>query len=247
MELNYIFEDALDSTNLYLENLIDNGVVKEGTVVYCNRQLAGKGQGSNKWESNPLENITFSLFINPEFLNANEQFFLNKVICVSICQYIESVISNTKVCIKWPNDIYIDNKKIAGVLIEHAVIDSMLYSSIIGIGLNVNQVEFKSAPNPISLKMITQTQYEIVAEMKSLISEIVENYKKLKLDKRCFDNEYMSRLYLRNQCSKFEYMGNPLFACVVDVNSIGQIVLIDDANNTIICNQGELSYFTNFI
>jgi len=144
--------DALPSTNILAnEWLVENKVV-EGTVILTHDQYAGKGQATNKWESAPHKNLTFSVILLPKFLLARKQFLLNQVVSLSVFDTLKEYIGEG-LAIKWPNDIYVFNKKITGILIQNNLRGSTLQSSIVGIGLNVNQKQFISdAPNPTSIQ-----------------------------------------------------------------------------------------------
>ena len=114
-------------------------------VVVAEYQTAGKGCGSNSWESERGKNLLFSAFIHPKDFQAKNQFIITQLVSVSLCRAVERFV-NRPVEIKWPNDIYVGDKKICGVLIENRLQGHMVKDTIIGVGLNVNQTEFKSDP-----------------------------------------------------------------------------------------------------
>lgn len=238
----FIYEESIESTNNYLEDLIENTDYKEGSVVYCDKQIAGRGQGENKWESNPFENITCSLLLKPIFLKASEQFYLNKAICISICQVVEKYTLDENVKIKWPNDIYVNDKKIAGILIEHSVIGSSLYTTIAGIGLNVNQILFKNAPNPISLRMIKNENHNCFNILEELTKTILSNYELLKLNIFHFDEAYKNKLFRINQWNEYTINNIKSIGKIIDVNSLGQLILELENGNQMKCSFKEVSY-----
>ena len=134
-----------------MNQLIKNTEVAEGTVVLAKEQTSGRGQVNNTWESSYGDNLLMSIVLYPEFLHAGNQFLLSKFVSLAIVDFLSYYLEN--VTIKWPNDIYVGNKKIAGVLIENSLRGAFISSSVVGIGLNVNQTEFSSSiPNPTSLK-----------------------------------------------------------------------------------------------
>ena len=138
----------IDSTNNYLKNLLSNyEPVAEGTVIMADYQFAGRGQHENKWQSKAGENLTFSIYLKPNFLHPNLQFYLNKSISLGVSDCITQLIQED--CyIKWPNDIFVNNSKIGGILIENTLRGNLLKDSVIGIGLNINQKHFEDLKMP---------------------------------------------------------------------------------------------------
>lgn len=158
-----------NSTNTLLRELIAKGEWPEGEeFLYTGYQTAGRGQTGNGWESEEGKNLLCSILLEPR---AN-LFELNIFVAVAVHRLV-SGLGIERVSIKWPNDIYWGDKKIAGILIENAITGNAVSHSIAGIGLNVNQTEWKSdAPNPVSLKQITGKEYELDALMQQLFEEV---------------------------------------------------------------------------
>ncbi|MGL4993754.1 MAG: biotin--[acetyl-CoA-carboxylase] ligase [Bacteroidales bacterium] len=215
-----------DSTNKELEKLLSETRLEEGSVVWCDIQTKGRGQKGNSWESEPYKNLTFSFVLYPEFLQLREHFLLSQLIAVSIVEELEQYSQGFSV--KWPNDIYWKEKKIAGILIENDLIDSTIQSSIIGVGLNLNQKEFLSdAPNPISLTLITGNQYDRLEFLKSLMSRIYRHYLTL-ISEGGSDISaiYMSKLYRGKGFHRYRDMKGVEFnAEIIDVFPSGHISL----------------------
>jgi len=156
------FYDVVDSTNDIAKELIRCKSNINGTVVQANYQLKGRGRQNNIWESKAGENLLFTIIISPKLIHPSKQFVINELVSVTLRDFIQTKIPKTTVKIKWPNDIYVDNKKIAGILIEHGVLGNSMSHSIIGIGININQTMFHSTlPSPISLKIETGLCYNI--------------------------------------------------------------------------------------
>lgn len=148
-----------DSTNNHLRRLLDKEQLPEGSLVVTDFQTAGKGQVGNSWESEAGMNLMFSLLLYPDFIPANRQFLISQIASLSVKETLDAYTDFIQV--KWPNDIYWKNRKICGMLIENDLSGQLLYCSIIGIGLNLNQSLFRSnAPNPISLTQITGKKYD---------------------------------------------------------------------------------------
>ena len=190
-----------NSTNTLLKELIANGQwPKAENYIYAGYQTAGRGQTGNGWESEADKNLLCSILVESRKAKDKRPFYLNVAVSVAVYRVIQSFVFERSglgslseaVSIKWPNDIYWGDKKIAGILIENAIIGSEMKYSIAGIGLNVNQTEFVSnAPNPVSLKQITGKEYNIDRLMQQLYAEV---QKALSEDVWA---EYMSHLYRR--------------------------------------------------
>jgi len=173
-----IFIENLPSTNTYAGQLLRNGNIQEGTIIYTNYQSAGKGQKGNGWESEDGKNLLMSIIMNPSTINTADQFIISMAVSLGICDFLNRHIDGYS--IKWPNDIYVKNDKIAGILIENTVIGDKLEYSVAGIGLNINQTKFLSnAPNPVSLKLITGSYYDLNTCLSHLTSDIDKRYKQM--------------------------------------------------------------------
>jgi BirA family biotin operon repressor/biotin-[acetyl-CoA-carboxylase] ligase len=221
-----IFLNEIDSTNNYANKLILSDTAEEGTVVLARYQACGKGQMGNSWESEVGKNLLMSIIKYPKFLPASDQFLISKVVSLAITDLLQDEIDNCS--IKWPNDIYIGDKKLAGILIENSVKGSNLFSSIIGIGLNVNQEAFISdAPNPVSLKQITGKSFDTIEVMENLIKKLdywyneLENQSVSKIDKI-----YFSRLFRKNKWNLFSEPEEKAFeAQIIGIGKFGQLKL----------------------
>ena len=155
----FFYLKEVDSTNRYLRRLLLEETLSEGSLVVTDFQQAGRGQVGNVWESEDGKNLLFSLLIYPHFLPVNRQFLISQIVSLSVKEVLELYIEGVQ--IKWPNDIYWKDRKICGILIEHDLMGEWLSQSIIGVGINVNQKEFRSdAPNPVSLLQITGKTYD---------------------------------------------------------------------------------------
>lgn len=156
--MNFLLLEEVDSTNSYVS--LHASELDDMTMVIADRQTAGRGQRGNSWESEPGKNLTFTLLARPKNIRPCEQFSVSEAVALGVVDFLRS--AGIPACVKWPNDIYVDNSKISGILIEHSITSTAIEHSRIGVGLNVNQQEFRSdAPNPISMAQIRGTLYDI--------------------------------------------------------------------------------------
>jgi BirA family biotin operon repressor/biotin-[acetyl-CoA-carboxylase] ligase len=193
---NLIELPAVDSTNLYAEALLIQQQLGEETVILAHEQTSGKGQGMNRWESEPGKNATFSIILFPRFLPPGRQFMMSKVVALGITDFLFRFQLPVKCSIKWPNDIYAGNRKIGGILIQNTVCGNEYKSCIAGIGVNLNQEVFSSVlPNPVSLKQMTGTEVPVRDAVDQMTGCIDDRYMQLKSgDDGGIDEEYSKRL-----------------------------------------------------
>jgi len=186
-----------ESTNQYLRILTNAGGIVDRSIVWTDFQTKGRGQAGNSWESAPGMNLLCSILFYPSRLLANQSFAVLELAALSVKYTLDKYVPD--ITIKWPNDIYFQNKKICGILIENDINEALITRSIIGIGINLNQTEFTSdAPNSVSLSMITGEIYNI----KAVLNQLHTNFTLLtsKLDYGMFDRfhqPYCSSLYRR--------------------------------------------------
>lgn len=206
MQIHLIEKESLSSTNNTLAELLRMVPdMNEGTVVRAIEQTAGKGQPGNHWESEAKKNITMSLLLRPDFLSIVDHFYISIAMSLGITDYLKSK-NIDEVCIKWPNDIYVGDKKICGILIENSIIGHTIDSSIIGIGLNINQEKFLSdAPNPVSLTNITGETYDVPTELNLLCNSLLRRYAMLANgNQEILKEEYIARLYRFNKTANYK-------------------------------------------
>lgn len=230
---NLVRLERVTSTNSILSEMLSNSKpLVDGSAIMADEQTQGRGQQGAFWESSPSKNITLSLLYRPEFLAIDSQFYLSIAVSLGICDMLKDEL-NQEVQIKWPNDIYINNKKIAGILIENTLIGNKLKTSIIGIGLNVNQTEFISnAPNPCSMKNVSGKEYNLEQITDSLFESIENWYLQLKGAKFTeLKNEYLKKLFRYKQEGYYKIDGHIVKAEIVDIDTSGRLVIL--VNNEI--------------
>ena len=229
MEWNIIHIAETDSTNRWLKER----AAGEDCIVVADYQTAGRGQGDNRWESERGKNLLFSLLIHPLHVPANRQFRISMAVSLAIVEALSRHIGD--VSIKWPNDIYWRNGKIAGILIEHTLQGAMIRDSIIGVGLNVNQRQFRSdAPNPVSIWQICEQE----TDRSQLLQEILHSFCRLmppadaagveSPSGQALKARYLSLLYRRRGFHPYADHTGPFMAELLDVEDDGHLLLRDD-------------------
>jgi BirA family transcriptional regulator, biotin operon repressor / biotin---[acetyl-CoA-carboxylase] ligase len=236
--------DAVDSTNLFAGRLLKSGSVAEGTIIFAREQTSGRGQGENRWESEPGKNATFSLVLFPAFLPPGDQFSLNKAIVLGILDFLHASQPDLRSSVKWPNDIYAGERKIGGVLIENTICGTLFESSVAGIGFNVNQVAFEPGlPNPVSLRQITGREYTVKDLLEQIVSCIDRRYEQLKkgfLTK--IDRDYNARLLGISEWRSFSVDKMVIKGKITGVDDDGRLLLELENGTGRAFDHGELTY-----
>ena len=218
--------DETDSTNRWLKAWSAAGVGQEkdprGRVaVVADYQTAGRGQGTNRWESERGMNLLFSLLIHPKDIPVNRQFCISMAISLAICEALGGHIGD--LAIKWPNDIYWRNGKIGGILIESTLQGATIKDCIIGVGLNVNQRTFHGdAPNPVSLWQICESE----TDRDQLLADILNAFDELL--GQDLKSRYISMLYRRKGFHPYADEKGAFMAEIADVEDDGHLLLRDD-------------------
>lgn len=228
----FYFIETTDSTNLQLKELLSNNDYFEQKIesfftLFTHYQTAGRGQGKAEWESEFGKNILASIYFEKIPLLASEQFVFNQYFSLAIYTLLSNYVSHVQ--IKWPNDIYVKNQKIAGILIEHFIEGDKIKATIAGIGLNINQEFFSpTIHNATSLKKITGKGFDILSLLEQLIAILKENYFLLEQTKKDFLHEkYLENLYLFQKKHFFMIDGEKVERKIVGINSYGQLLLQD--------------------
>lgn len=225
-EIIYLTE--CHSTNEYAQQLLRQKEAGEGMIIFTDKQTKGKGQRGNRWWTEPGMNLTFSLILEPRFLRSNQQFELNMVICLSIWELLNQYDPNF--IIKWPNDIlHKTHGKIAGVLIENSLQSQWMESSIVGIGLNVNQ-DMQIIPRALSLFNLTCETYDLWVILEKLVQRIEWNYIRLKRGEiRLLRNSYLKNLLNYQQKQLFSD-GEVFEGVIIGVGEDGKLLVDKDGS-----------------
>ncbi|MDQ1296642.1 MAG: BirA family transcriptional regulator, partial [Bacteroidota bacterium] len=218
-----LFYEELPSTNTHASLLLNEKEQQEGTVVYTDFQSGGRGQAGNKWESGKGKNLLFSIILYPDTIKPEDQFILSMSVSLGICDFLDTNLEGA--AIKWPNDIYVRNDKIAGILIENSVMGDTIESCITGIGLNINQVTFPPGiPNAVSLKIVTGKEYAPDKCLNEVLSLLDLRYRQLLYgDRTIIRQEYVSRLYRLNEWHHFRRKGSVFKGRIKDVLPSGKL------------------------
>ncbi|MFP4468563.1 MAG: biotin--[acetyl-CoA-carboxylase] ligase [Bacteroidales bacterium] len=228
MRFSIHYIDETDSTNRALWRMTDTGSISgEGLVLQAGNQTAGRGLGNNRWTSEPNQNLTVSILLKPVFLPPAQQFFLNKSVAISIRNTLSVLCPDQAFKIKWPNDIYADNKKIAGTLIENRIMGQTYELSIVGIGINVNQTYFPAdLPNPSSLALLCKKKFIVSKCLNQLLQQTGRQYDQLiKGNHKELNEEYLRHLMGYRKWMRFKNEKNCFEGRITGVDEYGKMIL----------------------
>lgn len=173
--MKIVWREVSPSTNS--DELVLDPEAEHGLTVAARCQTAGRGQRGNTWEAEPGKNLSFSIVLRPRHISARCQFVLSMAVAMAVADVVEQALVGTDapaVSVKWPNDIYVGDKKIAGILIENTLTGMGIDKCIVGIGLNVNQREFLSdAPNPVSLALLAAREFSLETLLEDIVEQLV--------------------------------------------------------------------------
>jgi BirA family transcriptional regulator, biotin operon repressor / biotin---[acetyl-CoA-carboxylase] ligase len=225
--------DQLDSTNNYASTLLMTKRPPEGTVIIANSQTSGRGQSTNKWVSEPYQNLTFSIILYPEFIEVSRQFEISKAISLGVADFLREFVE--EVSIKWPNDIYIGKKKVAGILMEYSILKGKISSCIVGIGLNINQIKFISdVPNPVSLCQVTGVIYDLEECLSILLNKLDFRYQQLaRQGAGKIGRDYERILYQRDEWALYSAKGENFEGKITGVDRYG-LLKIETRHETVL-------------
>lgn len=226
------FHKRLNSTNMYASQFLAKQLVKEPFWIRTDDQFAGKGQGAHAWISPPGLNLTGTLVIFPDHLPVQHQFDLSKTFALAAAAFLEIYIDDVR--LKWPNDLYVRDHKIGGILIETAIIGSVIDHVVLGIGINVNQLDFSGdIPNPLSISNITGVEYDLTELEDLFLSTFINFYSLMeKEDFERINSLYLDRLYRFNELADFRTHAGQITAKIVGVTGYGHLVLETKSGET---------------
>ncbi|WP_298237948.1 biotin--[acetyl-CoA-carboxylase] ligase [uncultured Algibacter sp.] len=222
--------DATDSTNSYLRDLIALETLDDYTVVTAKKQNQGRGQMGAVWSSQTSKSLTFSVFKDVSGLDIDASFSISMISALAIIKALQS-FSIPKLRIKWPNDILSGDKKICGILIENVIKQNNLNASIIGVGLNVNETEFKNLPRATSLKLISGNNFNLEEVLLAILESLKSHFSIFhKGNYALLKEEYESHLFRKNIPSTFKNCNNLTFSGFIQgVSNSGNLqILLED-------------------
>ncbi|MDP2176304.1 MAG: biotin--[acetyl-CoA-carboxylase] ligase [Bacteroidota bacterium] len=221
---NIIYFNQIDSTNSFAQELIKDRMVENGTIIFAEEQIRGKGQRLKSWISEPKKNLTFSIILTNNNNKINNPFILNKLIAVTILEILRKYMPNNDIEIKWPNDLMVNRKKISGILIENNFIGHLLNFSIIGIGININQENtLVNATSFYKLLKIEQNRAHI---FKYFIEKLDINYRYLLTDGATFfENQFNQNLLGLGILNLFKVNDNLIEAKILGCDNNGSIII----------------------
>jgi BirA family biotin operon repressor/biotin-[acetyl-CoA-carboxylase] ligase len=235
----------VESTNSFVRLCLEKGEdLRHGTIVLTENQTAGKGTGSNSWHSEAGKNLILSILLKPERLSPEKQFILNKAMALAVSDFVEALLPAYKIRIKWPNDIYIEDKKVAGILISNTIKGDKLDDVIVGIGININQENFPGEiPNPASLSMFSDTKLNLNDCLKFLCRFLNHRYEEIICGEiQKITDEYNSKLYRLNEIHGFIKEGESFTAEITGVSEYGQLQLKSSKGEDLLFGFKEVEY-----
>jgi BirA family biotin operon repressor/biotin-[acetyl-CoA-carboxylase] ligase len=219
-----IYVPECHSTNSLLNELNDKSPVPEGTILITHHQTAGRGQRGSRWEAEPGMNLTFSVLFRPSFLQPKDQFQLNMAVSLAVKSALQPMLTSP-VKLKWPNDVFVDEKKVGGILIESQLQGTSLAATIVGIGININQQKF-SAPRAASLAEFTGTFHDLNTIFQVLIESLELEYLNLRAHPVAgLKDRYLASLYKFREIHQFEAGGENLTGTICDVDESGRLFI----------------------
>jgi BirA family biotin operon repressor/biotin-[acetyl-CoA-carboxylase] ligase len=240
---NIILFEELNSTQTKLLELNKENSLAEFSVVICRNQTNGKGQQDNVWESQSGCNLTFSLLLRPEFLNPSKQFLLTKALSLGVVDFLKNYINPKLIKIKWPNDIYVKDNKICGILVLNTITGQQFDAAYCGIGININQLRFANAPNPTSLALETgKDNYDLDLLLGELLDCLWARYKALQTSAASISRQYLHKLYLFGTMTPYIYKEEKIEAKIVAVDKFGYLILEDKTKKIIKSSLKELKF-----
>lgn len=228
MDFEIIHLGTVDSTNKYALDFVESSTIKNGLVIWADRQTAGRGYSENKWESEDGKNLTFSMLVQPFYISPSQQFAITQMVSVALQKMVEQYTGRGDIRIKWPNDLYAGKRKLAGILIQNIIKGIKIEASIIGIGLNVNQENFSPViPNPVSLVHLVNKTSDIETLLHSFLNSFQNEYEKSgsPMFGEMMAKSYFERLLLYKRWASYISNGEIFRGKIMDVGPYGHLIL----------------------
>ncbi len=246
---NHIHLDCVSSTSTYLKEIVAKCPIEQRQelfppyfVVSASRQEQGRGRQQKTWESEPDKNLLFSVLLYPQ-IQPSRQFHVCRQVSVAVAEFVKETFSIKNVYIKWPNDIYINDKKLVGILIEHFLNQEIINYSIVGIGININQTSFSAIlPNPTSICLETGKTYSVEFCLEKVMDKIKQM---IECPVGLLEKQYINYLYKYDVFSNYiipKTSQEPLLLKITGVDEMGLLQLEDKDNRLYSCAFNEVVY-----
>ncbi|HTA61248.1 MAG TPA: biotin--[acetyl-CoA-carboxylase] ligase [Bacteroidia bacterium] len=236
--------DETESTNTYATNLIKEIQVVEGVIVLTHNQTKGRGQVGNTWQAESGKNLTFSLILHPNFLAVDKQFYLSKITSLAVFGMLTDFLNTSlyDIKIKWPNDILVNDRKIAGILIENILRGNFLQSSVIGVGININQQSFSNVDKQVtSLGILLQKDFDLKEILHGFCKHFEALYLALKQNNfEKISQAYFKQLYKFDEWAVYQSKEKTFAAKITKVEESGLLILTTEQNEELKFNFKEV-------
>ncbi len=244
MKFDVILKEEIDSTNAFVNEMYLANNALDGLVVRALFQTDGKGLQRNTWHSSKAQNLLVSIGLNLDFIQPEDQFVITKAVSLALLETLRMYIKEpSDLAIKWPNDLYWRNNKLAGILIKNMISGNKMDYSIIGIGLNVNEKIFPSTiPNPISMSQIVGNDLDCEQILNELLIHLQSNFSQLKRNIKALDQKYLQNLLYFQQMADYYHDGKVIKAKIENVTSYGHLLLKTQENKLISCDLKEVEF-----
>lgn len=238
--MNILKLNAIPSTNDYLKKLVQVGTVENFTCVVAENQTKGRGQMGAVWTAEEGKNLTFSVYIQDAIFDIAEIYLLNVAIAVSLYKVLKRQ-QIAKLSVKWPNDIMAENKKIGGILIENTLKGDGSITSIVGVGLNVNQKQFKNMPTATSMAIVASQLFDKDELLVNILTEIEKTTTDMRSNAASLWTTYKSHLFKKDVPMAFEIVDGERFMGIIkDVNPQGLLVVESEDDSVNLYNIKEI-------
>lgn len=224
----YIYLSSVNSTNQYAQEYTSKSNPDHNYCIYTYNQLAGKGQNDRKWYSGTQKNLSCSFIIKLN-IPAQNHFMINMAFALATFDFLKGYINDDLLKVKWPNDLYYNNNKLGGILIQNSIRGKIITQSILGAGINLNENEFPlNLPNPISVYQITQNKNDLLDAMMKLTDAVENRFKQLSMNVDFFE-EYSKRLYKKDDIQKFVDIASKkqFEGLIKGINHDGKLIVLD--------------------
>ena len=224
---NYIYLLSTRSTNQSVQDMLSKNNPVSNLCLYTDKQTQGRGQIGRNWFSDEYKNLTLSYLFNLN-LSTGRHFDLNIALTLALSDFLRELLPRETIKIKWPNDIYVGNNKIAGILIQNMIRGKTILHSILGIGININQEQFpEEIPNPVSVRQLIQKEHDLIDLVFSLEAFILNRFTIMSLTKKRNKDNYIEDLFRIEEAHEFILNANKkrFMGIIKGVSEEGQLII----------------------